>query len=221
TGERVLDLGCGTGDLTKSIKDAGVAVIGIDGSSEMIARAQEKFADIDFRVADARDMKLDVTFDAIFSNAVLHWIPDQDKVAQQMNAHLKPGGRIVVEFGGKGNNQQMIDALHSIFKDRGYNTNASINAWFFPSIAEYSTILERHGFRVILMEHFDRPTPLKGVDGIKDWFKMFGDKLFTDIPEPVKEDILNEVQFRLEPTHLLDGVWIADYKRIRAIAIKE
>ncbi|MEP6735586.1 MAG: SAM-dependent methyltransferase, partial [Chryseolinea sp.] len=87
--------------------------------------------------------------------------------------------------------------------------------------AEYSTILERHGFRVILMEHFGRPTPLKGVNGIKDWFKMFGDKLFTDIPEPVKEDILNEVQIRLEPTHLLDGVWIADYKRIRAIAIKE
>lgn len=220
-GERILDLGCGTGDLTKSIADAGAAVIGVDSSSEMISRAREKFSEIDFRISDARDLKLNIIFDAIFSNAVLHWIPDQDKIAQQMFTHLRPGGRIAVEFGGKGNNEVMLAALRSVFEERGYKTNASINFWFYPSIAEYSAILERHGFRVVLMEHFDRPTPLKGVNGVKDWFLMFGERFFSGIPEPVKEDILNEVQNRLESTSLIDGVWTADYKRIRAVAIKE
>ena len=219
--ETILDLGCGTGDLTKEISLTGATVIGVDSSSDMIIKAKSKFPEIQFYQMDARELKYDVQFDAIFSNAVLHWIPEKEIVIEKMYSQLNDNGRIVLEFGGKGNNRQMLKALRDVFIKRGYMNNAKIECWYYPSIGEYATELEKQNFRVVHAEHFDRITPLKGNQGIKDWFLMFGHYLFAGITDTEKDDILNEVQDKLKETHFIDGVWNADYKRIRIVAVKD
>lgn len=219
-GETILDLGCGTGDLTSEIFQTGAKVIGVDNSAEMIQAAKNKFPSIEFLQADARIMNFDVRFDAIFSNAVLHWIKEKDLVIRQMYLLLKENGRIVLEFGGKGNIQQMENVMRMTLKNRGYDENANMDFWYFPSIGEYATELEKQNFRVIHAEHFDRNTPLNGDRGMKDWFKMFGINFLYDIPETEVEDILDEVDAKLRTTHYRDGIWNADYKRIRIVAIK-
>ncbi|HEY4935754.1 MAG TPA: methyltransferase domain-containing protein [Puia sp.] len=219
-GETILDLGSGTGDLTEEIFLSGARVIGVDNSAEMILAAKSKFPGIEFHQMDARKLNFEIRFDAIFSNAVLHWIPEKEKVIEQMHLVLKENGRIVLEFGGKGNIQEMEKAMRSVLKKRGYHKNANIAFWYFPSIAEYSTELEKRNFHVIHAEHFDRITPLKGDQGIKDWFLMFGVNFFDGIPDLERDDILNEVQLSLKATHFREGVWNADYKRIRIVAIK-
>lgn len=190
THETILDLGCGTGDLTKQIYNTGAKVIGVDNSGEMIEQAKTKFPQIEFFQMDAKALKLDVAFDAIFSNAVLHWIPEKEIVIKNMYSVLKPGGRIVLEFGGKGNNELMLKELRHSFLQRGYIKNAEIDFWYYPSIAEYATELEMRNFRVTHAEHFDRFTPLKSNSGIKDWFTMFGENFFTGISKNEKENIL-------------------------------
>lgn len=220
-GENILDLGCGTGDLTKKIQDVGATVIGIDSSAEMIATAQAKFPNINFQVGDARKLPFEESFDAIFSNAVLHWVPEKEKAISSMYKSLKKGGRMVVEFGGKDNIQQMWAALKNNLQKHGYPKNADISFWYFPSIAAYSTLLEKQGFRVTQASHFDRPTPLKGANGMKDWFLMFSEIFFVNITPSVKNKILDETQASLKTTHFKNGAWAADYKRIRIIAVKE
>ncbi len=217
--EIILDLGCGTGDLTNKIFLSGAKVIGIDASAEMIDQARAKFPAIEFHRMDATALQFDVKFDTIFSNAVLHWIPEKEKVIESMFMHLKPKGRVVLEFGGKGNVLQMRRALKDILKKREVEEN--VRNWYFPSIAEYATELEKKGFSVIHAEHFDRPTPLKGKNGLKDWFLMFAEQILEKFSEKEKREILDEVQKNLKNTHLKDGVWVADYKRIRIVAIKE
>jgi len=219
-GESILDLGCGTGDLTPKIQAAGATVIGVDSSIEMIQAAQAKFPKINFQQADARNLPFSASFDAIFSNAVLHWIPEKETVINSMYQSLKKGGRIVLEFGGKDNIQQMWNSLKIVLQKRGYSENANISFWYFPSIGAYTTLLEKQGFRVVRAEHFDRPTPLKGSNGLKDWFLMFTDNFFSNIPLSEKEVILEEVETTLKATNFIDGTWYADYKRIRVMAIK-
>ena len=148
----------------------------------MIQAAKLNFLQIEFYQMDALKLKFNIQFDAIFSNAVLHWIPQKEAVIERMYSLLKENGRIVLEFGGKGNIQQMHTALKNILTQRGYHDNAKTNLWYFPSIGEYATLLEKQNFRVLHAEHFDRNTPLKGNDGIKDWFLMFGERFFTGIP---------------------------------------
>ena len=115
--ETILDLGCGTGDLTKEIFLSGAKVIGVDSSAEMIESAKSKFPEVEFHQMDAKELIFDIQFDAIFSNAVLHWIPEKEKVIEKMNLLLKNNGRIVLEFGGKGNNQQMLKALKEVLQN--------------------------------------------------------------------------------------------------------
>lgn len=218
--ELILDLGCGTGDLTKEISLTS-KVVGVDASAEMISKAKAKFPEIEFYQMDARELNFDSQFDAIFSNAVLHWIPEKEIVISKMYSILKDNGRVVVEFGGKGNNHFMLKALRESLTERGYSKNAKISFWYYPSIGEYATDLERCKFRVVHAEHFDRKTPLKGDNGMKDWFRMFAGNFFVDIPEVDKEIILQDVQNNLRATHFIDGNWYADYKRIRVVAVKE
>ena len=220
--ENILDLGCGTGDLTQKITLSGSTVVGVDSSIEMLERARTKFPNIEFIQMDATELEFKNEFDAIFSNAVLHWVSEKEKAIEGMYAALKKNGRIVLEFGGKGNNEQMLGELRKSFTKRRFNDNAKINYWYYPSIGEYSSALEKKNFRVVHAEHFDRFTPLKGKQGIKDWFLMFfSDKFFKGIQEIEKEAILDEVQENLTETHFVNGVWHADYKRIRIVAIKD
>lgn len=216
-----MDLGCGTGDLTNKIFLTGAQVIGIDSSLEMITSARSKYREIEFLQMDARELNLGRKFDAIFSNAVLHWILEKELVIAKMYSHLNDNGRIVLEFGGKGNIQEMLRALKDVLVERGYAANAAVDCWYYPSIGEYATELEKQNFRVVHSEHFNRITPLKGDRGMRDWFLMFGDQLFVNISDEEKNDILDEVENRLRATHFIDGVWNADYKRIRVVAVKE
>jgi trans-aconitate methyltransferase len=220
-GESILDIGCGTGDLTHEILLSGVTVTGIDSSEEMITAAKAKYPDIEFLQMDARRLEFQNRFDAIFSNAALHWIPEKELVIQSMYSALKRNGRIVVEFGGKGNVEQMLTALIDILVKRGHGDNAKTDFWYFPSIGEYASELERLNFSVLHAEHFSRNTVLPAKNGLKKWFTMFGDNFFVNIPAAEKEFILQDVQNQLQRKHYINGNWNADYRRIRIVAVKE
>ena len=209
--ERILDLGCGTGELTEKIKEKGSLVIGIDSSAEMIVKAKEKYPLIPFEMTDATKMGFDNEFDAVFSNAVLHWIKEKDKVVENIYRSLKEGGRFVAEFGGKNNVKNIVDALESAFQKRELSFE---RFWFFPSPADYAGLLESNGFRVSMIQHFDRTTELAdNAFGMKEWIEMFGSNFFKNIIEEAVET--------LRPTNYENGKWYADYKRLRVIAIKE
>lgn len=221
-GERILDLGCGTGDLTKQIQEQGAEAVAIDASAEMIAKSKDKYPELNFSTADAANFHFDEPFDAVFTNAVLHWIHDADGVIKSVYNALKPAGRFVGEFGGKGNNQLMLAAASTVLKKHGYIEGNIILPWYFPSTAEYATRLEAGGFRVTFATHFDRPTPLQdGREGIGKWFNMFGSALFQKIPAAELPQILNEITGLLQSTNEVDGQWYADYKRLRFVAVKE
>ena len=220
--QRILDLGCGSGQLTSKINERTKEVIGIDQSAEMIADAKSKFPNIEFQIADAIRFNFNKKFDSIFSNATLHWVKNYKNAIKCMYENLKPGGKIVVEFGGKGNVQTIVDELRNALSTRGYLEQSNLDIWYFPSIGEYSTELEFAGFRVLHAEHYDRPTELADEhSGIKDWISMFAASFFIGIEENHVEEIKNEVQDNVKEQCLIDGKWFADYKRIRIVAIKE
>jgi trans-aconitate methyltransferase len=221
-GERILDLGCGTGDLANQMSELGADVVGIDASPEMIATAKQKYPYIKFEIANAVDFDFDEPFDAVFSNATLHWIKDADAVIKNVYNALKLCGRFVGEFGGKGNMQHMIAATKTILSKYGYNKLEQADPWYFPSTAEYATKLEAKGFRVTYTTHFDRPTLLQdGRQGVAKWLYMFGPSFFEGIPADELKQILNEITDLLESDYEDNGQWYADYKRLRFIAIKE
>lgn len=134
---------------------------------------------------------------------------------------LKKRGRFVAEFGGKGNVQTITDEIIDQIKVAGFDFKKEQFPWFYPSIAEYSTLMEDVGFRVTFAQHYDRPTKLDGDDGLKNWIAMFGNHLFNGIPEKAKNKIVAKVESNLKETLYKDGNWIADYKRIRVIGVKE
>jgi len=221
-GERVLDLGCGTGNLTSEINEAGATVVGIDSSAEMIERARERRPaiearpEIEFRRADARTATFDEPFDAVFSNAALHWIDEQDEVLSTVADALRPGGRFVAELGGDGNVAAMVDAVLEELAERGYDAD---NPWHFPTVGEYASRLERHGFEVRHATLFDRPTDLDGADGLANWLDVFADGLFAPLTEREREAVVAAVEDRLRPAYYDDGVWTADYRRLRFRAV--
>lgn len=220
-GERILDLGCGTGYLTSIIATSGAAVIGIDNSLEMVGKAKMQYPHLEFKIQSATEFHFDEPFDAIFSNAVLHWVLQKEMVIDCMYRNLKKSGRIVLELGGKNNVEKIITALQNSLINHGFAENAATTVWYYPSLSEYTGLLEKRGFRVTYAAHFNRETKLNDTaNGIKDWIKMFGSIFLKGIDETVVAEILNEVQAALAPTHFRNGHWYADYKRLRVIAIK-
>ena len=213
-GERILDLGCGTGELTQAIADrAGASgVVGLDADPNMVAAARASFRDITFLHADGSSFTLEKPVDAIFSNAALHWVTKAEEAVISMSRVLKPGGRLIVEFGGKGNVDRIVQAAEDVLGP------LSTNVWYFPSIGEYCSLLEKHGFEVSSAILFDRPTVLQGEEGIKNWYRMFGSALLQSAREEDMERILDALEEKLKP-HLYDGEkWTADYRRIRIVA---
>jgi len=221
-GEHILDLGCGTGYLASLIAESGAIVTGVDSSEEMIKKAKETYPGIDFRIASAAEFISDDSFDAIFSNAVLHWIKEKEQVIDCMFRNLKNNGRLVLEMGGKQNVAGIIEALRTTLKKHGFNKQAATEQWYFPSLAEYTGLLEKRGFRVTFAAHFNRETELKNTEqGIKDWIKMFGATYLQNISTPDLDSILSEVENILRPSHFRNGKWYADYKRLRIVASKD
>jgi trans-aconitate 2-methyltransferase len=229
-GERILDLGCGTGQLTEKIALAVGAtsssstipqVEGIDYSSTMIEKAKENYPHIQFTIADARNFHVDQPFDAIFSNAALHWIKQPDAVIGCVYQALKPGGRFVAEFGGKGNVSAIANSLYNALAAIGCPVSSDINPWYFPSIGEYATLLEKQDFNVTLAVLFDRPTPLEDGDGgMANWIEMFASNFLLGLSVVQQLQVIRLVEENLKPTLYRDGRWFADYRRIRVVAIK-
>ena len=221
-GERILDLGCGTGHLAHKIAQAGAEVIGIDNSAAMIDQARKNYPGIRFETLDVREFHFTHLFDGAFSNATLHWIREAEQVVTCIQRALKPNGRFVAEFGGRGNIKLIIDALLSAMEASGYPRWHMADNWYFPSIGEYSTILEEQGFSVTHAWLFERPTALEdGEKGMQNWIEMFAKRLFHDVPVDKHQEIIEHAGIQLRPKLYRDGTWFADYKRIRIVAIKE
>lgn len=220
-GEKILDLGCGTGDLAKNLADSGVDVVGVDKSDNMIAKATSKFPSIPFIVQDATELEFLNEFDAVFSNATLHWIKPPLQALHCIYQSLQQGGRFVAEFGGKGNVQTIVDEIIQQIKEAGFEWKDEQFPWYYPSIAEYSALMEEVGFRVTFAQYYDRPTQLDGENGLRNWIDMFGHLLFAEIPEQAKNQIITNVEANLGEALYQDSYWIADYKRIRVIGVKE
>jgi trans-aconitate 2-methyltransferase len=217
SGERILDVGCGTGQLTARISASGARVVGIDSSGEMIRQARANFPQGEFRVADVTNFSLGERFDAVFSNAALHWVTEPEAAIEHIAAHLKPGGRFAAEFGGKGNVEAILMGMRTVLKGRGLPLH---NPWYFPSVGEYSGILERHGFEVRRAELVDRMTPLEeGENGIRRWIEMFGKSLVAAAPTEELPRILAKFEQEVRPKLYDRGVWSADYRRIRILAV--
>ena len=215
-GERILDLGCGTGTLAAAIAESGARVTGIDLDANMIEKAQAAFPAIPFRLADAVEFTVDEPQDAVFSNAALHWMTEPERVIARVAAALRPGGRFVAELGGKGNVHAIHESLFAAMEAEGIARNTLPKPWYFPSPAEYAALLEAHGFEVTDLRYFDRPTRLEGCDdGLRNWCRMFTPMLLSRVPPDRVDAVLARVEERTRPRLYHDGAWWADYRRLR------
>lgn len=211
-GERILDLGCGDGVLTAELVASGAEVVAVDGSPQMVAAAVAR--GIAARVMDARALAFTAEFDAVFSNAVLHWIPEADAVLAGVARALGPGGRFVAEFGGHANVAAIVVALRAAFARHGL---AFQSPWYYPSPGEYRARLEANGFIVDDIRLVPRPTPLP--TGMLGWLRTFCVSIFAAVPEALVPRVEEDVLELLRPT-LCDasGQWTADYVRLQVEA---
>lgn len=221
-GERILDLGCGTGHLTNRMALAGAEVIGLDRSADMIEQARKAYFNITFVLGNAYDFSFDEPFDAVFSNAALHWMTRAEEVARCISRALKPGGRLVAEFGSKGNLRHLHAAVRKVMASLGYAGGEELNLWYFPNIAEYATLLQRQGLEVTYAILFDRPTALEGgPNGMRGWLETFTSNFLARLKPEDRSRYLEQVEAELRPALFRDGTWYADYRRIRVVAVKQ
>ncbi len=215
SGERILDLGCGDGALTARIAASGADVVGVDISEALLAAARARGLDV--RTGDAMALPFDAEFDAVFSNAVLHWVRAPAVAAAGMRRALKPGGRLVAEFGGHGNVAAIVTALRAAAEKFGGRGDLTA-PWFYPTEAEYRAILEQAGFEVRRIELVARPTPLP--TGIEGWLQTFRQPFFDQFGPERRAEVLAWVVALLKPA-LCDtgGQWTADYVRLRVDAV--
>jgi trans-aconitate methyltransferase len=214
--ERVLDVGCGTGQLTAEIARCGAHVTGLDNSADMLAEARRNFPELAFVLGDAARFDFPEPFDAVFSNAALHWVKDADGAVASIAGALSPGGRFVAEFGGKGNIASVQAALRAVL---GPGADEQ-SPWYYPSIGEYAPILERHGLEVRNASLFDRPTPLEGEDGMDHWLRMFTQTYLRQFSPERASDLVQHLVDALRPALYRDGIWTVDYRRLRVVALR-
>lgn len=219
-GMTVLDVGCGDGALTAKIAATGARVTGLDSSAGMLELARQQHPELELCLADATDFSLDVPVDAAFSNAALHWIPQDLQPAALccIARSLKPGGRFVAELGGRGNTHAIHQALRHAFSEQGL---AYSSPFYFPSIGEYTPLLEAAGFRVTYATLFDRPTRLNGENGMADWIRMFIHPLFLGMSEMLKSQLIMRAVELLRPSCCRHNTWYGDYVRLRICATRQ
>jgi trans-aconitate methyltransferase len=220
-GERVLDLGCGTGELTARLVASGADVVGLDADTAMAQRFRERLPDVPVLVLDAQQPwpqspPLDEPFDAVFSNAALHWMPDADGVARSMAAALREDGRLAAELGGVGNVARVQGAAEQAAHELGLPQPQ----WnrYYPSPAAYADVLERAGFEVRQLELADRPTRLAGPDGLADWLLLFGAGALGALTQAERAAVVSRASEIARPQLYSDGSWWADYRRLRVLA---
>lgn len=215
-GERILDLGCGDGALTHKLLAHGCRVVGVDSSADMVGAAVKM--GLDARVADGQELAFEDEFDAVLSNAALHWMPRYDDVIAGVHRALKPQGRFVGEFGGHGNIATVVEAIRWALEKRRLDFDA-LNPWYFPTADEYRTRLEAHSFQVRTCLLVPRPTPLE--TDLTSWLQVFARTFLDAIPRREHESFLRDVTRQCEAV-LRDptGRWSVDYVRLRFAATK-
>lgn len=215
-GEKILDLGCGDGVLTKKLVDLGCEVVAVDSSRPQVEAARK--LGLNAFVISGEDLQYDEVFNAVFSNAVLHWIRRADVMLAAVYRSLKPGGRFVAECGGHGCVHKIRTALVQALDRRGLDGEARV-PWYFPTPGDYATRLERAGFRVDSIALIPRPTPLPG--DVIGWLETFALNFLQGFSDEARNEYLQEVRAILEP-QLRDahGTWVADYVRLRFAATK-
>ncbi len=217
-GEEILDIGCGTGHLTAKIAALGATVIGVDHSPEMIQQAREAHPQIRFEIADAAAIPLEKPFNAVFSNATLHWIKEPERVISEIVRLLKPEGRFVAEFGGEGNVAKLVAAAKRAWL-RLKLPQPMPNPWYFPSLPEYAGRLENHGLTVTYAILFDRPTPLEeGEQGLDNWLRMFGGEVFGSLSEGDRNRFIEHTIAEARSELFNGKQWVTDYRRLRLVA---
>jgi SAM-dependent methyltransferase len=213
-GERILDLGCGDGVLSERIVGCGASVVGIDTATAMVDAARRR--GIDARVLDVHDLDVEEGYDAVFSNAALHWMRAHREVFARVRRALRPGGRFVAEMGAQGNVAVLRSALHAVLARHGVDPRAH-DPWTFAAADEQKERLETAGLRVERIEVVPRPTPLP--TGLRGWLDTFGQSFLDALPAPLRPVAVAEVEDLAAPLlRDVDGLWVADYVRLRWIA---
>lgn len=216
-GEDILDLGCGDGALTQELAALGVNVIGVDASVEMLKGAQQ--FDLNLMQMDGHELSFSDQFDAVFSNAALHWMMQPGKVIAGVSRALRSGGRFVAEMGGFGNVAAIDGALRSAGMSVIGTEIKHSQPNYFPTPQAYGALLEQGGFTVERIELVPRPTQLP--TGLEGWITTFRAPFLAQFNDEQSAHVLETVIAALKPS-LCDetGVWWADYVRLRFVATK-
>ncbi len=216
-GERILDLGCGDGVLTAKLATMGCEMVGVDGSAPQIEAARR--LGLDARVMDGEKLSFDEEFEAVFSNAALHWMRNPEAVIGGVQRALRRNGRFVAELGGHGCVAKIKKALVEALNRRGLDGEGAV-PWYFPTVEEYSGLLKKAGFSVRYIALIPRPTPLPG--DVTGWLETFAESFLTRLPAAERPVYVAEVREALRPLLAdAEGKWTADYVRLRFVAIKE
>lgn len=214
--QAILDLGCGTGILTVQLAELCNKVIGVDSSQSMIDKAKEQFGNIEFMVCDALVLPFENEFDVVFSNAVFHWISDHDALLINIHKVLKPQGLLVCEFGANGNIATIENAFEKACNSLGYDYEPKFN---FPTVENFGKLLENNGFIIDRIYDYDRPTVLKDKEqGLVNWMKQFFASELAVMPEHIQAMVFEKVEELTRKILWNEEEWVADYRRLRAIA---
>ncbi len=217
----LLDLGCGTGDLTKKIADLGFAVKGIDQSADMIKKAKEKYGNINFAAGDIREIDFHEEVDVVFSNATFHWIKETEELMANIWRTLKPKGELIFEMGGAGNIKIILEGIYQALEYFNFPQNKKNNPWRFLSPEDLTEILKKQGFVIHQMDYFERPTELEqGERGLENWLMMFASFFFDNFQQATLKEAIAYIEEKTKPFLYEKNCWHADYKRLRVRAEK-
>ncbi|MGN7231025.1 class I SAM-dependent methyltransferase [Priestia megaterium] len=219
-GEHILDIGCGTGEFISQLHKLHVLATGIDCSENMIEQARHQYPTLSFEQLNALNLPYYEQFDAVFSNATLHDIRPPHLVIKNIYNALKPNGRFVAEFWGKGNMDEIFTEIIRQFKTFDIPYNDGDFPWYFPSVAEYSSLLESQNFQVTTAIHYSRPFLLKGENGLRNWLETNAALLFAHVTTETKNVLITRLENRMQDKLFQNGSWLAEAKHIRVHAVK-